>query len=257
MLVYLDLVVLLNFLVDFLLLLGTNRLAGFPSEGKRLLSAAALGGIYSAGCMLPGFRFLGNVLWRLVSLAGIAGIAFGWNRSTLKRCGVFVLLSMALGGIALGIGRANIPSLLLAAAGVWVLCRIAFGGSIGQSSYIPVEITYGKTSVNLIALQDSGNTLRDPITGERVIVVSADVAEKLTGFTKSQLRIPLETITRYPAAGLRLIPYRAVGQAGGMLLGMRFDNVKIGARRQSAVVAFAAEGLGNEEMYQGLTGGVL
>ena len=257
MLVYLDLVVLLNFLVDFLLLLGTNRLAGFPSEGKRLVSAAALGGLYSAGCMLPGFRFLGNILWRLVSLAGIAGIAFGWNRSTLKRCGVFVLLSMALGGIALGFGRANIPSLVLASLGVWILCSIAFGGSIGQTSYVPVEINHGKISVSLIALQDSGNTLRDPITGEQVLVISSDVAEKLTGFTKNQLRTPLETITRYPAAGLRLIPYRAVGQAGGMLLGMRFDNVKIGARRQSAVVAFAAEGLGNEEMYQGLTGGVL
>ena len=130
MLVYLDLVVLLNFLVDFLLLLGTNRLAGFPSEGKRLVSAAALGGLYSAGCMLPGFRFLGNILWRLVSLAGIAGIAFGWNRSTLKRCGVFVLLSMALGGIAIGFGRANIPSLVLASLVVWLLCAIAFGGSI-------------------------------------------------------------------------------------------------------------------------------
>lgn len=257
MLVYLDLVVLLNFLVDYLLLLGTNRLAGFPCQSKRLLPAAALGGLYSAGCMLPGFRFLGNILWRVVSLAGIAGLAFGWNRSTLKRCGVFVLLSMALGGIALGIGRANIPSLVLAAAGVWILCRVAFGGSIGQASYVPVEINHGKTSVSLIALQDSGNTLRDPITGEQVLIISSDVAEKLTGFTKNQLRNPLETITRYPAAGLRLIPYRAVGQAGGMLLGMRFDDVKVGSRRQSAVVAFAAEGLGNEEMYQGLTGGVL
>lgn len=257
MLVYLDLVLLLNFLVDFLLLLGTNRLAGFPSEWKRLLPAAALGGLYSAGCMLPGFRFLGNTLWRLVSLGGIAVIAFGWNRSALKRCGVFVLLSMALGGIALGFGKANIPALVLAAVGVWILCHVAFGGSIGERAYVPVEITCGNSTVSLIALRDSGNTLRDPITGEQVLVISADVAEKLTGLTQAQLRSPLQTLTAHPLAGLRLIPYRAVGQAGGMLLGMRFENVKIGLRRQSVVVAFAAEGLGKGEMYQGLTGGAL
>ena len=38
MAVYLDLVVLLNYLVDFLLLLGTNRLSGFPLAPGRCAS---------------------------------------------------------------------------------------------------------------------------------------------------------------------------------------------------------------------------
>lgn len=253
--VYLDLVMLLNFLVDLLLLMGTNRLAGFPSEGRRLLSAAALGGVYSGACMLHDFRFLGNTLWRIVSLAGMACIAFGWNRSALKRCGVFVLLSMALGGIAMGFGKGNIPALMLAAGGVWLLCRIAFGDHVGGREYVPVSITYGQKSVSLIALLDSGNTLRDPITGESVLVISGDAAEKLTGLTQKQLLSPLENLGSVP--GLRLIPYRAVGCAGGMLLAKRFENVKIGTRQQSALVAFAAEGLGSGQMYQALAGGVL
>ncbi len=255
--VYLDLVMILNFLVDFLLLLGTNRLSGFPTEGRRLLCAAALGGLYSGACMLNGFRFLGNLLWRLVSLGGMAGIAFGWNRSTLKRCGVFVLLSMALGGIAVGFETSNIPSLVLSAGGIWLLCRVAFGGSIGQREYVPIELTYGGNTASLIALRDSGNTLRDPVTGEQVLVIAGDVARKLTGLTHDQLRLPLETLAQRPLQGLRLVPYKAVGQGGGMLLAMRFENVKIGSRRHSAVVAFAAEGFGNGEMYQGLTGGAL
>ena len=40
--IYLDLVVILNFLVDFLLLLGTNRLSGFPASPLRAAAAAAL-----------------------------------------------------------------------------------------------------------------------------------------------------------------------------------------------------------------------
>lgn len=255
--VYLDLAVLLNILVDFLLLLGTNRLAGFPAEVKRSLPAAALGGIYSGACLLPGFRFLGNMLWRLVSLAGMAVIAFGWNRSAWKRCGMFVLLSMALGGIAVSLGRSNFPSLLLAAGGMWLLCHVAFGGSTGQREYVPVSLTYGENKADLIALRDSGNTLCDPITGEQVMVICADAAKKLTGLTQEQLRRPLETLARRPVPGLRLIPYCTVGQRGGMLLAMRFEQVKVGSRMQSAVVAFAPEGLGNGQVYQALTGGTI
>ena len=43
--IYLDLVVILNFLVDFLLLLGTNRLSGFPASPLRAAAAAALGAL--------------------------------------------------------------------------------------------------------------------------------------------------------------------------------------------------------------------
>ena len=255
--VYIDLVMGLNFLVDFLLLLGTNRLAGFPAQVCRLLPAAVLGGIYGGACLLPGFRFLGNLLWRLASLGLMAVIAFGWNPGAWKRCGVFVLLSMALGGIAQSFEKVNFPALILAAAGVWLLCRVAFGETVGSREYVPVEIRYGGKFVRLIALRDSGNTLRDPITGAHVLVISADAAEKLTGLTEKQLRTPLETLALGPVPGLRLIPYRAVGQSAGMLLAMRFDDVKIGPNRQNAVVAFAPEGLGRGEVYQALTGGMV
>lgn len=255
--IYADLVMLLNFLVDFLLLLGTNRLAGFPPDWKRSAAAAALGGIYSGACFLPGFRFLGNGLWRLVSLVGMAVIAFGWNPSALKRGGVFLLLTMALGGMAASFGRANFPALILAAGGTWLLCRVAFGGSVGEREYVPVELAYGGKTVSLTALRDSGNTLRDPISGEQVLVIGGDTAERLTGLTERQLRTPLETLALRPVPGLRLIPYRAVGQGGSFLLAMRFENVKIGSRTQSAIVAFAAEGLGRGEVYQALTGGAM
>ena len=255
--IYLDLVILLNFLVDYLLLLGTNRLSGFSSDWKRLLAAAAIGGIYGGVCLLPGFRFLGNTLWRIVSLVGMAGLAFGWNRSMLRRCGVFVILAMALGGFAMHIDRIRFPGLILCAAGIWVLCRLAFGERIGGKEYIPLTITWQDRRVELVALRDSGNSLRDPVTGEQVLVISADAAQKLTGLAPEQLQNPLETLSRRPLPGLRLIPYHAVGNAGGMMLAMRFENVRLGNERQSAIVAFAAEGLGGEGMVQALAGGTI
>ena len=43
--VYLDLVLLLNTAVDFLLLLAANRICGVPGQYGRCLGAAALGGV--------------------------------------------------------------------------------------------------------------------------------------------------------------------------------------------------------------------
>lgn len=251
--VYLDVVILLNFLVDFLLLLGTNRLCGYPMGWGRAALAAGLGGIYGGVCLLPGFTFAGNFLWRCVSLALMAVIAFGLTGSALRRGLVFALLSMALGGVALGLGDGGFWALVAGAACIFALCALGFRGRIGGKNYVPVELSYGENRVRLTALQDTGNTLRDPVTGKPVLVIGADAAHKLTGLSRQQLQNPVESMGALP--GLRLIPYRAVGKSGGLLLAMRLRDVKIGSWQGSSLVAFAPEGLSPEGAYQALTGG--
>lgn len=255
--VYLDLVMLLNFLVDFLLLLGTNRLAGYLPNWSRAVVAAVLGAAYAGGCMLPGFRFLGNVLWRMVVLALMAGIAFGWNRSALQRGAVFVLLSMALGGMASSLGRGSFLMLILASLGLWLLCRISFRGGMGQREFIPVELNWNDRKVRLIALRDTGNTLRDPLTGEQVLVAGGDVAQELLNLTQEQLRHPVELLASGVLPGLRLIPYHAVGQPGSLLPALRFHNAKLGDTYEDPLVAFAPEALEQGAVYRMLTGGAV
>ena len=257
MAVYLDLVMVLNFLVDFLLLLGTNRLSGFPLGGTRCAYAALLGSVYSGACLLPGFRFLGDLLWRLVSLGLMGLAAFGCGRSSVKRTAVFFLLSMALGGVVTSLGRSDFGALTLAALLCFGLCRLCFGDTLGSREYVPLTLTYGGQCVSLIALRDSGNTLRDPVTGEQVLVVSGAVGKRLTGLTEQQLQHPLETLAQRPIPGLRLIPYKAVGKSGGFLLGLRMKQVKVGNLVTDAVVAFSAEDFGRGEVYQALAGGAL
>ena len=119
----------------------------------------------------------------------------------------------------------------------------------------PLKIVHEDRTASMIALKDTGNTLRDPVTGEQVLVISPEIAGRLTGLTVGQLRNPLETLAVSPVPGLRLIPYPEVGNTGGFLLAKRFEEVTIGEKTQSALVAFAAEGLGTGEIYQALTGG--
>lgn len=257
MIVYLDLVLLLNFLVDFLLILGTNRLSGFPAGAKRAALGAGIGTVYACGCLLPRFRFLGSTFWLLTFLALMGAAAFGLNKSAWKRTGIFILLSMAMGGIALGLNKTDFSALLLAGLGVWALSRIGFGGRIGGKEYIPITITENGKTISVIALKDTGNSLRDPITGEQVLILGPEAAERLLDLPREELQHPMETMLRLPGRGLRLIPYSAVGQPGGMLIGKRFRNVKIGEHRGSALVAFAPEKIGAGQMYQALAGGNL
>lgn len=252
--VYADVVMLLNFLVDLCLLLGANRLTGYPAAPGRCCAAAVLGGVYGGLVLLPGFRFLGNLLWRTVFLGLMGMIAFGLGRDAGKRIGVFLILTMALGGLAVSVGRNAWLSLSLGGLGLWLLCRIGFGGMGSGQQLIPLELTRQGRTLHLTALRDTGNTLRDPVTGERVLVIAPEAACALTGLTVQALREPLDNLGKLP--GLRLIPYRAVG-TGGFLLGLRFENARIGGKRQSVIAAFAPEGLGMGDGFQALAGGIV
>ena len=253
MAVYLDLVILLNFLVDFLLLMGTNRLAGYPAGMGRAAAASVFGGLYGGACLMPGFQFLGNILWRVVSLGLMGALAFGLDRSTLRRCVLFVLLSMALGGIALGIGSGSFRSLLGAAVGVALLCAVGFQGNAGSKRYLPVILEYEDRQVRLTALHDTGNDLRDPLTGIPVLVAAPRIGMVLADLTREELRNPAAAVLKHP--GLRLIPYRAVGKTSGMLAAIRVRKARLGNREQSLLVAFAPDGLGENGEFEALIGG--
>ncbi len=250
--VYMDVLMVLNFLVDLLLLIGTNRLCGYPPGVKRAAFGAILGGIYGGACILPGFSFLAGTIWRMVSLGLIAGVAFGFKRESLRRGTVFVLLSMALGGVALGLGNGSFWTLVLSAVAVCLMCLLGLRGRVG-TEFVPVEIVTEKKTVHITALRDTGNTLTDPLTGQPILVVSAELGW-LVGLTPEELKDPVLAMEK--GEGLRLVPYHAVGQPGGMLPAKRFQDVKIGSQKGSCLIAFAPNELGRGMPYEALTGGV-
>ncbi len=253
--IYLDVVMVLNFVIDWFLLMAAGRLCGYPAGMGRSALGGLIGCLYGGACILPGFRFLGNFLWRVVFLLLMGAAAYGLGVSAFRRSLVFTFLSMALGGIALGVGRGGAAGLMASAALLFLLCALGFREKLGSVCYIPVELEWGDKRMKLTALQDTGNTLRDPVTGQQVLVVAPDVAHKITGLTAEQLQTPVETIGLIP--GLRLIPYHTVGQPEGMMLAMKLPNVKIGSWQGSRVVAFSPNGLSTDGTYQALTGGNL
>ena len=251
MVVYLDGVMGLNFMVDWLLLLGVNRLAGHPPGAGRAACGAALGGGYAGMCLVPGFQFLASGLWRTVSLGMVTVAAFGMDRSAFRRGVLFVILSMALGGLVVSLDLGRISGILFSAGVLVLLCRMGFRGKIGQI-LTPVTIVCGEKRMDLLALRDTGNTLRDPLTGAPVLIAGPEAAGRLLGLPKGMLSDPVSLAAS--VQGIRLIPYRAVGTNSGFLPAVMCECVRIGKREGKGLVAFAPESFPGGE-YQALIGG--
>lgn len=241
---YLIPVMFMCFAVDGLLLGAAGALADQQIPLANAALAAALGALYGGACLLPQLRFLGGIGWRIAVLAAMGAVAYG----SLGCTALFVVLDLACGALALAVdGR---YSALVSALVVCLLCLL---GLRGRRGLVPVELFWQGRQERVLALRDTGNGLRDPVTGEQVLVVGPRVASSLLGLTTQQLERPVETLSCQPLPGLRLIPYTAVG-GRGFLLALRMPQVRIGGARKSALVAFAATGLDGK--FEALTGGV-
>ena len=246
------LVFLFGWLVNFLLILGVCQMYTNESTILRLILASmlcALGGVFLLRLSLKGY--LNLILGcGVMILSGI--IAFGWRIGSLRCCAMFLLLRIAVAGALDPLAILQPWPLLLASMLLLFLCVADIQGVFGN--LIPIELSYGTNRIALTALRDTGNTLRDPVTGRPVLILGADAAENLTGLTINQLRNPVDTMGTLP--GLRLIPYRTIdGQ--GMLLALQLPKVRVGGRSRSALVAFAPEVLSKEGKFQALAGGVI
>ena len=145
--------------------------------------------------------------------------------------------------------------MVLCVGGIAFLCSRGLPAGIDEKQFIPVELKVNDRLWKVIAFRDTGNGLRDPLTGERVLVAGAEMGQKLLGLSASQLSAPADTLAAGLAPGMRLIPYRTVGQRGAMMLARRFKQVKIGSWQGSVLVAFAPESFGKNDGYQMLFGG--
>ena len=94
---------LLNFVVNYLLLLASARLAGELIRRPRLAAGAAVGAVYAAAVFFPGMGFLLHPLCKLGAGVLMLLPAFGHSRRLLRIALVFFGVSAAFGGGILAI----------------------------------------------------------------------------------------------------------------------------------------------------------
>ncbi|MDL2224739.1 sigma-E processing peptidase SpoIIGA [Eubacteriales bacterium OttesenSCG-928-M02] len=190
--VYIEVVILDNFLIDFLLLSAAG--AFLPSQKKRrfLVLASGVGTAYAVLTPLRGFLFLQHPILKLLVGAILVFLAFGYGGYALyaKRLLLFFLFSFLLGGAIIALGSllgkpvvaqggymvSGLPLwLLLLSAffllkGAVVLARRVKERMLGQESTLFLSIQIMGRSIPLSAMVDSGNGLVEPISGRPIVV---------------------------------------------------------------------------------------
>ena len=245
---YLDEYLIVSLSVNFCLLMGAGVLDGDMVSWKRCLAAAGLGAGLGAVSLLPWGGILGHPAGQAAVGVLMLLTAYGSSDRLIRTGTLFLLLSCAWGGGLLlfarggeGIkpgsaGGLGLRGILVAAALCYgclsLLLRGEFFHSRGRGELRRVTLTHQGRSLTLTALQDTGNTLRDPLSGQPVLVVEGGrLRDLLPGLSleKGTLSQPVELLDRLQGErpGLRpqLLPYRAVGVDCGLLLALRLDRL--------------------------------
>lgn len=241
--IYIDEVFLLNFIIDYLLLLSAAKLAGEPFHRLRLAMGAVLGGLYAAAAFLPGWGFLSHPLCKLATPVGMTLLAFGSSRRLLRVSLTFFAVSAAFGGGVLALqlflgapAVLDLKTTLLAAAGCYVFLTFLFRRSArhGGGELASTRLELEGRSCRLTALVDTGNTLTDPHTGKVVMVAEGEKLRDLfpPGFcpTAAELQNPAAALEKRKTDSCRwrLLPYRTVGVPWALLLAVKVDRAQVG-----------------------------
>ena len=278
--IYIDRVFFLNAWADYLLLLLTARLAGLPLRRRRYFLAGLGGGAYAAAALLPGWGWLAAPAAVLAAGALLALAAYGGAGHLGRLTLLFFAVSCAFAGCVLALGQLARTALsgswgrffgagvLLAGAAAVSLAAGAVLHAAARhhanGALLPVRVCLGGRVRELTALYDSGNALRDGDTpvlvaarGSLDELLPAAVCPLLTARHLSAPAEVLETLAALaPELRPHLVPYRAVGVEGGLLLTVESEWTEIQGRRQlRGRIALAPTALG--EGYSALWGGAV
>ncbi|MDR0861162.1 MAG: sigma-E processing peptidase SpoIIGA [Oscillospiraceae bacterium] len=261
---YADEVFVVNFAMNYILLLAAAKLCGAGAKRWRMAVAAAAGGGYAVAAALR--PFLGNpVIAGAIGLAIAVG-AFGM-RGVARRAVAFFAVSAAVAGLAMamfgGRLRMNLGVLAIAFGACYAAVSLALQRVARPTGgYSELEIRQGTRTIRLRALRDSGNSLKDPVTGASVAVApltdllplfERETREVLQTLNKRGAHVVLSDLGALAnAPSFRLIPYNAVGVRGGLLLAFRPDGVTVDGASQNLLVAVSPTALADNVAYSAL-----
>lgn len=256
MTVYLDIVILENIIMNYIILYATGSISKNEISIKRIILSSCLGSAYAVTTYLSIIQGVLNTILKLLLSIAMVYIAFRPKNYKLmfKNLLLFYLTSFALGGCAFFLLYYIRPQDVLIRNGVLVgtyPIKIALlGGIIGaiiitiafkikkgkiskEDMFYELKIFFKEKHIKVKAMLDTGNLLKDPITGIPVIIVeknemieilSEDIINSLDEVLQGKKSdfIEAEYVSRF-----RVIPFSSLGKQNGMLLGFRPDKVSI------------------------------
>lgn len=291
MTIYIDVVLIENLIMNYIILLATGVILKTRIRHFRLVAAGLIGAIYTILAYIVTIEIYSNFFLKL--LLSIIMIYIAFYPQTMKQMWkdliVFYLTSFVFGGAAfaliyiikpqdilmkngLFLGTYPLKTVLLSAIVGFVIILIVFKivkSKISKKDiYKEIKVYINDSEINLKAMLDTGNMLKDPITGKPVIVVERSVLynilpkelldniENILGgdLEKISTKIKDEFIKK-----LKFIPFSSLGRQNGMLIGIQPNYVEIFdehdiLKKKDVIVGIYDKSLTKDGKYQALMG---
>ncbi len=253
--VYIDILLGVNLLINYFLLLITARLAGVPPNRWRLFGASALGAVYSLAIFAPKLPLPLDLLLKALLAATITAAAFGikGKRLYLRAYCVFLAATFLFGGIFLTIyiltapeGMLvnnstiyfNISALQLVIYTITAYLALTLAGFVArrrapQELAYRVIISYGGRQAALEGIVDTGNSLKETFSQAPVAICGLKELRELLparlydilacdDVTGAMQRLSASEF----AATVRVVPYHDVS-GEGLLYAFRPDGLTL------------------------------
>lgn len=265
MTIYLDVVLIENLCMNYIILFATGYILKIEIKHIRLIISALLGGIYSVAAYLQILEIYSNILLKIILSIVMVYIAYNSKniKQIIKQLLFFYLITFVFGGCAFALLYFIKPEQILMRNGVYIgtypLKIVILGGIVGftltviafkyakmkinkKNMFCELEIYFENKKINTIALIDTGNMLKDPITSMPVIVVEKSILKNvLPDIIIDNLNkiiggdVPKEVyedknlnyITKF-----RVIPFSSIGKENGLLLGFKSNKIKISTQEE-------------------------
>lgn len=260
MTVYLDVILIENMCMNYIILFATGYIMKLKIKHLRIIISSIIGGAYAIISYMNIIPIYSTLIAKIILSISMVHIAFNPKniKVCLKELLLFYVVSFVFGGCAFAllyiikpqdilmkngvyIGTYPIKVAIIGALVGFVLTYLAFKivkGKITKKSVLyEVAIFFKEKETNVIAMLDTGNLLRDPISQMPVILVQKDKMckiipinildnlEKVLGGDEN-LQISEEEKNEY-FSKLKIIPFKSVGKQNGMLIGFKTDKVQI------------------------------
>lgn len=259
MTIYVDVVLIENLIMNYIILLATGLILKTKLKHLRLIIASLLGAIYSIVAYINFLEIYSNFFLKILLSVIIVYIAF--NPQTMKKMWksilIFYLTSFVFGGAAfaliyiirpqdilmkngLFLGTYPLKTVILAAIVAFIVIITAFTivktKVTKKDMFCNIEIKLNGKILKTKALIDSGNMLKEPITNTPVVVIERsllyeylpkEILNHLDDIIGGDLeKIPEEIRNQY-ISRLKLIPFSSLGKQNGMLIGIKPEYLKI------------------------------
>ena len=214
MCVYVDILIILNTLVNYFILLATDKILRIHSKKWRILLGGAVGGLSS---LLLFIENLGIVMTLLKILSGILMVVITFGIKPIRRLfkSIFLLFAITFlfGGLMFAVYIILDKDILVYSNGIvyfdvdltfLIVCtvisyvvitlisKITDKKAPKSKEYYVTVVNAGKT-ISCTALMDTGNNLREPFSDYPVIMIDKELFNKL--FVQEKIRlIPVLTV---------------------------------------------------------------